>query len=232
MVEPVADMVNLPTLDEHAMVENIRLRFEAGEVYTTCGRIVVSVNPFRWLPIYEEERVVRYHKSEDPFATEGPHVYSITHAALDEIAQQASRGQAMRSQSILVSGESGAGKTEATKICMRYLAVVDALCDASGASAHAAQALTEQVLKTSPILEAFGNAQTVRNDNSSRFGKFMQLQYSGRARQLGAHIYTYLLERSRVINPPEGEANYHVSASIRPRRPPIPQAFASRQLAS
>ena len=100
MVEPVADMVNLPTLDEHAMVENIRLRFEAGEVYTTCGRIVVSVNPFRWLPIYEEERVVRYHKSEDPFATEGPHVYSITHAALDEIAQQASRGQAMRSQSI------------------------------------------------------------------------------------------------------------------------------------
>ena len=86
MVEPVADMVNLPTLDEHAMVENIRLRFEAGEVYTTCGRIVVSVNPFRWLPIYEEERVVRYHKSEDPFATEGPHVYSITHAALDEIA--------------------------------------------------------------------------------------------------------------------------------------------------
>ena len=90
----------------------------------------------------------------------------------------------------------------------------------------------QRILRANPILEAFGNAQTVRNDNSSRFGKFMQLQYSGRARQLGAYIYTYLLERSRVINPPEGEANYHVSASIRPRRPPIPQAFASRQLAS
>merc|ERR1719197_851863 len=99
------------------MMDNLRVRFDGGEVYTTCGRIVVSVNPFRWLDLYGEDRVVRYHSSEDPFATLPPHVYSITHAALHEVAVQASRGQAMRSQSILVSGESGAGKTEATKIC-------------------------------------------------------------------------------------------------------------------
>ena len=168
------------------MMENLRLRFVDDEVYTTCGRIVVSVNPFQWLPVCvaNEELVIKYHTAEDPFATEAPHVYSITHAALNEIAVQSSRGLQMRSQSILVSGESGAGKTEATKICMRYLAVVDTLCSDGGTSA--ATGLTEQVLKTSPILEAFGNAQTVRNDNSSRFGKFMQLQYSGLARQLGA----------------------------------------------
>ena len=77
-------------------MENLRLRFEDGEVYTTCGRIVVSVNPFRWLDLYGEERAKRYHAAEDPFATEAPHVYSITHAALNEIAVQASRGLAMR----------------------------------------------------------------------------------------------------------------------------------------
>ena len=201
-------MVNLTTLDEHSMMDNLRVRFDRGEVYTTCGRIVVSVNPFRWLPLYSEDLVEKYHAAEDPIATLPPHVYSIVHTALNEVAVQASRGQAMKSQSILVSGESGAGKTEATKICMRYLAIVDAMCSDSGNSS--ATVLTEQVLKTSPILEATGNAQTLRNDNSSRFGKFMQLQYSGLARQLGAHIYTYLLERSRVVSPPEGEANYHV----------------------
>ena len=84
------------TLDEHSMMDNLRVRFDGGEVYTTCGRIVVSVNPFRWLDLYGEDRVVRYHSSEDPFATLPPHVYSITHAALHEVAVQASRGQAMR----------------------------------------------------------------------------------------------------------------------------------------
>ena len=179
----------------------------AGEAYTTCGRIIISVNPFRWLPLYSEDLVLKYHKTEDPFATEPPHVYSIAHAALNEVAVQASRGLAMTSQSILVSGESGAGKTEATKICMRYLAVVDALCS-NGMSG--AGNLTEAILSTNPILEAFGNAQTVRNDNSSRFGKFLRLRYTPDARQMGAHIDTYLLERSRVVRPPDSEANYHV----------------------
>ena len=159
-----------------------------GEMYTACGRIIVSVNPFRWLDLYGEERIKQYHTSEDPFATQPPHVFSVANAALSEVAVQASRNLPLRSQSILVSGESGAGKTETTKICMRYLAVVDAMC--SGGSGSAAGSLTERILKTNPILEAFGNAQTVRNDNSSRFGKFLRLHYSAHARQLGAHIET------------------------------------------
>jgi len=101
-------MVNLTTLDETSMVANLKSRFDEGKVYTTCGHIVFSVNPFRWLNLYNDELVERYHAAEDPFATEAPHVYCISHAALSEVAVQASRGLPLRSQSILVSGESGA----------------------------------------------------------------------------------------------------------------------------
>ena len=209
----IPDLVNLPTLDEATMVTNLEERIQNDEPYTLCGRIVISVNPFRWLPLYSEELVQQFHKAEDPFASQPPHVYSIAHAALREVAVQASRGLAMVSQSILVSGESGAGKTEATKICMRYLASVDAMCGESSSNV-AVETLTERILQTNPILEAFGNAQTVRNDNSSRFGKFLRLRYSATARQLGAHIDTYLLERSRVVSPPPCEANYHILYSL------------------
>jgi len=213
-IETHADMINLTSLDEETMMENLRARFADGEVYTTCGHIVVSVNPFRWLPMcmFDEKMVEKYHAAEDPFATEAPHCYSIAHEALTDIGNQASRGLALQSHSILVSGESGAGKTEATKICMRYLAHVDSM-SARGTSSGAG-VLTDRILKTNPILEAIGNAQTVRNDNSSRFGKFLRLRYSPHARQLGAHIDTYLLERSRVVRPPEAEANYHVLYAI------------------
>ena len=91
MADDHADMVNLETLDEHSMMDNLRRRFDRGEVYTTCGRIVVSVNPFRWLPLYGEHLVEQYHAAEDPFATLPPHVYSIVHSALNEIAVQSSR---------------------------------------------------------------------------------------------------------------------------------------------
>ena len=217
----VADLTDLTALDEGTMLENLKTRFEDGEVYTKCGRIIVSVNPFRWLPLYGEDFVAKYHAAEDPFVSEKPHVYSVTHAALNEVAMQASRGTPMSSQSILVSGESGAGKTEATKICMSYLAVVDTLCSTG---AFDARNLTDQILQTSPILEAFGNAQTVRNDNSSRFGKFLQLQYSSEARQLGAHIHTYLLERSRVVRPPDDEVHKAVcitKLSVSVSSPPV-----------
>jgi myosin-5 len=199
----VDDMINLTTLSPETMVSNLSVRFENGLPYTLCGQICISVNPFRWLDLYADEKAEKYHLCEDPFLKLEPHVFSVAHAAQRGLAKPVAPGTARRSRAILVSGESGAGKTEATKICMRYLAVVDAMVAGGGAAAHQ---LTERVLQSSPVLEAFGNAQTSRNDNSSRFGKFLQLRYSpGGERQLGAHIRTYLLERSRVVSPPEGE---------------------------
>ena len=110
----VPDMVNLTTLDEESMVSNLHERFKAGLPYTVCGQICVSVNPFRWLPLYEDSVIHRYHASSNPFVTEPPHVYPVAHAALTRL-----QNGGTTSQSILVSGESGAGKTEATKICMQ-----------------------------------------------------------------------------------------------------------------
>ena len=204
-----ADLSQLATLDEEAIVTNLRGRFQRGEPYTLCGQICVSVNPFEWLPLYEPSLMTHYIQAEDPFSQQPPHVFSIANAAYREL--DAAQLAAGRSQSILVSGESGAGKTEATKICMNYLARIDALNGlTSGRARDSAEGLTERVLQSSPVLEAFGNAQTVRNDNSSRFGKFLRLHYDASAQQVGAHIDTYLLERSRIVRPPDGEANYHV----------------------
>jgi len=207
-----ADLSQLATLDEESIVANLRGRFARSEPYTLCGQICVSVNPFEWLPLYETAQMNDYINSEDPFTMLPPHVFSIANAAYRELdAAQLSLG---RSQSILVSGESGAGKTEATKICMKYLARIDVLNSMVGTRHHSAEGLTERVLQSSPVLEAFGNAQTVRNDNSSRFGKFLRLLYDSSAQQIGAHIDTYLLERSRIVRPPEREANYHVLYAI------------------
>lgn len=219
---PLSDLVALPHLDEAAILEALRRRFELDLPYTLCGQICVSVNPFKWLPLYSEELVQQFHSADNPFAELPPHLYAIVHAAHRSLLA-ALEGGTPPSQSILVSGESGAGKTEATKIMMRYLASVDALVgrsftattfgDPTPMSSTATSALTERVLQSSPVLEAFGNAQTLRNSNSSRFGKFLKLTYARDGQQASAAISSYLLERSRVVRPPDGEANYHVRRS-------------------
>ena len=152
--------------------------------------------------------ILRYHAAEDPFASEPPHVYCVAHGALNEVAVQASRGQEMRSQSILVSGESGAGKTETTKHLMRYLAWRSEA--QSSKAAGKLGALADAILSTNPLLEAFGNAKTVRNNNSSRFGKHFDIQFSESGAILGAFTSTYLLEKPRIANHMDGERNYHV----------------------
>lgn len=210
--EFAADLSQLATLDEGAIVHNLKGRYARSHPYTLCGQICVSVNPFEWLPLYDTSKMTEYIRTEDPFTQLPPHVFSIANAAYRELdVAQLSSG---RSQSILVSGESGAGKTEATKICMQYLARIDSLNGMSGSRRASVEGLTERVLQSSPVLEAFGNAQTVRNDNSSRFGKFLRILYDVSAQQMGAHIDTYLLERSRIVRPPEREANYHVLYAI------------------
>nr|AAM44879.1 Putative myosin heavy chain [Oryza sativa Japonica Group] len=167
---------------------------EKGATYT--GRILIAVNPFAKLPhLYDMHMMEQYRGVQ--FGELSPHVFAVTDASYRAMVSED------RSQSILVSGESGAGKTETTKLIMRYLTFV------GGRSTGDIRSVEQQVLESNPLLEAFGNARTVRNDNSSRFGKFVEIQFDKSGRISGAAVRTYLLERSRVVQISESERNYH-----------------------
>eukprot|EP00741_Cyanophora_paradoxa_P018970 tig00021108_g18313.t1 len=191
----VDDMCTLNYLHAPAILHNVQMRFEKNEVYTFTGRILIAVNPFKWLPLYGNDMVELYRGRE--LGDCKPHVFANTDLAFRQMTKD------RKSQSILVSGESGAGKTETTKLCMQYLASI------SG-SGQGPNRVAQQVLESNPILEAFGNAKTLRNDNSSRFGKFIEIQFDKDWKVAGASIQTYLLEKSRVIAQAQGERNYHI----------------------
>ena len=178
----------------------MRHRFGRDHVYTYTGKICIAVNPFNWQvsqPLYAEELLVKYRGQE--LDDMPPHVYGIAEQAYQKILNDEPVNQ-----SILVSGESGAGKTESVKIMMQYLAVVSK-------SSGGQNKVAAQVLASNPLLEAFGNARTLRNNNSSRFGKFIEIQFSSRQLKMaGARIHIYLLEKSRVVQQSTGERNYHV----------------------
>lgn len=211
-----ADLVALPHLHEASILHSLRVRYERDAIYTRIGEILISINPFKKLPQLYARDVMEAHACADAApsaATAAPHLFAIARAAYLDMARNA------RNQSILISGESGAGKTEATKIMMKYYALT---CSASARSVAAASAgagsaptsIESQVLQSNPILEAFGNARTTRNDNSSRFGKFIELQFApaGDAAHViaGARIRTYLLEKIRVIKQSPNERNFHI----------------------
>ncbi|KAG6976677.1 hypothetical protein JG688_00001116 [Phytophthora aleatoria] len=218
------DLVALPHLHEASILNALRLRYERHAIYTHIGDILISINPFQDLPqLYGDEILQGYaydHNSQfgDRITTTDPrepHLFAVARAAYMDIVQNA------RSQSILISGESGAGKTEATKIIMTYFAVHcgtgNNLADSTKTESTSPPAspsrttIEEQVLQSNPILEAFGNARTVRNDNSSRFGKFIELRFRDERRKLaGARIRTYLLEKIRVIKQAPHERNFHI----------------------
>ncbi|KAJ1445727.1 P-loop containing nucleoside triphosphate hydrolase protein [Pelagophyceae sp. CCMP2097] len=210
------DLISLPVLHEPAIVHALELRYVAGSIYTFNGSILIAVNPFQRLALYTTEILEAYY-SNGLLRSQGmdsgkmaPHVYTIADAAYRDMAQAMTcgRSSAEASQSILISGESGAGKTETTKIVMRYLTVVGGGRETSGAETDAT--VMERVLQSNPILEAFGNARTVRNDNSSRFGKFIELKFDERGVMRGAAIDTYLLEKIRLPTHALGERNFHV----------------------
>ena len=186
-------------MHEPALLDNLRHRFERDHVYTYTGKICIAVNPFNWQlagELYSESLLVKYRGTEQDDMP--PHVYGIAEQAYQKILD------ADHNQSILVSGESGAGKTESVKIMMQYLAVVSK-------SSGSQNKVAAQVLASNPLLEAFGNARTMRNNNSSRFGKFIEIQFSSRQYKMaGARIHIYLLEKSRVVQQSTGERNYHV----------------------
>ncbi|KAL5708068.1 hypothetical protein ACHQM5_018903 [Ranunculus cassubicifolius] len=192
----VDDMTKLAYLHEPGVLQNIRSRYDINEIYTYTGSILIAVNPFRRLPhLYDSHMMEQYKGAE--FGELSPHPFAVADAAYRLMVNGGI------SQSILVSGESGAGKTESTKMLMRYLAYMGGRAAAEGRSVE------QKVLESNPVLEAFGNAKTVRNNNSSRFGKFVELQFDGRGRISGAAIRTYLLERSRVCQLSDPERNYH-----------------------
>ncbi|XP_026096177.1 myosin-9-like isoform X2 [Carassius auratus] len=194
----VEDMAELTCLNEASVLHNLKERYYSGLIYTYSGLFCVVINPYKNLPIYSEEIVEMYKgkkRHEMP-----PHIYAITDTAYRSMMQD------REDQSILCTGESGAGKTENTKKVIQYLAHV--------ASSHKTKKdqgeLEKQLLQANPILEAFGNAKTVKNDNSSRFGKFIRINFDVNGYIVGANIETYLLEKSRAIRQAKEERTFHM----------------------
>lgn len=192
------DMAELTHLNEASVVHNLYTRYQADLIYTYSGLFLVTVNPYCPLPIYTNEYINMY-KGRSREDTK-PHIFAMADEAFRNLVEE---GQ---NQSILVTGESGAGKTENTKKVIQYLAAVAHPESTTKTKAN----LSQQILRANPILEAFGNAQTVRNHNSSRFGKFIRIELSRNGAIAGAFIDWYLLEKSRVVRINPRERNYHI----------------------
>ena len=197
------DMAELTHLNEASVVHNLHQRYLADLIYTYSGLFLVTVNPYTPLPIYGRDYINMYkgrHREDTK-----PHIFAMADEAFRNLVDEG------ENQSILVTGESGAGKTENTKKVIQYLASV-ATSDtprAKSGGRHLSN-LSEQILRANPILEAFGNAQTLRNHNSSRFGKFIRIEFSRSGQIAGAFIDWYLLEKSRVVRLSSQERNYHI----------------------
>ncbi|EEC43809.1 predicted protein, partial [Phaeodactylum tricornutum CCAP 1055/1] len=201
------DLIALTHLHEPAVVESLQVRYAQNRIYTATGPVLLALNPFRNLRgLYGEAVMKSYWQSDDSGAPTTrdtstslpPHVYNIANQSFRNLMRCLEDGTNPH-QSILVSGESGAGKTVSTKLVMKYLAALSHY-----------RSMGTQVLQSNPILESFGNARTTRNDNSSRFGKFVELQFSARGNLVGAQLETYLLEKVRVVHVGTGERNYHI----------------------
>ncbi|KAI0244222.1 class II myosin [Massospora cicadina] len=194
----VNDMTLLSKVDDEAINGNLEARFVAGDIYvsTYIGHVLISVNPFKDLGLYTDQILRSYvgkNRLEMP-----PHVFAIAEGAYYNLKSY------KESQCIIISGESGAGKTEAAKKIMSYIASV------SGGNSEAIQHVKDMVLATNPLLESFGCAKTLRNNNSSRHGKYLEIQFNADGEPTGAHITNYLLEKNRVISQIADERNFHI----------------------
>ncbi|CAM1324369.1 MYO1A (predicted) [Pycnogonum litorale] len=190
-----SDAVVLHPLSEEAFIANLHQRYKRDLIYTYIGSVLVSVNPYKVLALYTPA-IIDAYKTFNRFELP-PHIYAI---ADDSYCSMKNRNI---NQCIVISGESGSGKTEASKLIMQYVGAV------SGKSKEVLQ-INNQLVESNPVLEAFGNAKTHRNDNSSRFGKYMDMEFDFKGDPVGGVITNYLLEKSRVTNCPEGERNFHI----------------------
>ncbi|XP_064096638.1 unconventional myosin-XV-like isoform X3 [Macrobrachium nipponense] len=188
----VEDMISLSDLNEASLLWNLKIRYDKECIYTYTGSILVAVNPYRMFDIYGLDMVKKYEGQI--LGTLPPHIFAIGSSAYSRMSKDGVN------QCVVISGESGAGKTESTKLIMQYLAAVNK---------SQSNLITEQILEASPLLESFGNAKTVKNDNSSRFGKYLEVYFKDGV-ITGAKITEYLLEKSRIVTQAPEERNYHV----------------------
>ncbi|XP_065059730.1 unconventional myosin-Ie-like [Rhopilema esculentum] len=195
----VEDMVLLPKIQEAAIVDNLKKRIMDDLIFTYIGPVLVSVNPFKQMP-YFTDRDVEQYQGAAPYENP-PHIYALSDNMYRNMLIE------QENQCVIISGESGAGKTVNAKFIMNYIAKV------SGGGTNV-QKVKEVILESNPLLEAFGNAKTVRNNNSSRFGKYVEIQFSRGGQPEGGRISNFLLEKSRVVMQNEGERNFHIFYQI------------------
>ncbi|KAL2080962.1 hypothetical protein ACEWY4_022815 [Coilia grayii] len=190
---PDDDLVNLEVLDEGTIISHLQKRYEQLQIYTYVGDILIALNPFQSLSIYSPQFSKLYHgvkRSENP-----PHIFATADAAYQSMVTF------IKDQCIIISGESGAGKTESAHLIVQHLTFLGKANN---------RTLREKILQVNPLLEAFGNACTAINDNSSRFGKYLEMKFTPTGAVMGAKISEYLLEKSRVIKQAVGEKNFHI----------------------
>uniref|UniRef100_A0A674HR11 Myosin-1B n=1 Tax=Taeniopygia guttata TaxID=59729 RepID=A0A674HR11_TAEGU len=213
--DKIEDMAMMTHLHEPAVLYNLKERYAAWMIYTYSGLFCVTVNPYKWLPVYNPEVVLAYRGKKRQEAP--PHIFSISDNAYQFMLTD------RENQSILITGESGAGKTVNTKRVIQYFATIAASGDKKKeeqTSGKMQGTLEDQIISANPLLEAFGNAKTVRNDNSSRFGKFIRIHFGATGKLASADIETYLLEKSRVTFQLKAERSYHIFYQIMSNRKP------------
>jgi myosin heavy subunit len=184
----VSDLTSLPTLDENSILENLKIRFGSDVIYTCIGNILIALNPYKTLKSIDIEQIENYKHSKEP------HIFSF---ACELYANMMKNN---RDQSVIISGESGAGKTESASYILACLSKI----------AGGVKNINRKIVSSSEVLEAFGNAKTIRNRNSSRFGKFIFIRFNSKGTIMNAHITSYLLEKSRIVRQSSMERSYHV----------------------
>ncbi|NWJ00160.1 MYH1B protein, partial [Crypturellus undulatus] len=215
--DKIEDMAMMTHLHEPAVLYNLKERYAAWMIYTYSGLFCVTVNPYKWLPVYNPEVVLAYRGKKRQEAP--PHIFSISDNAYQFMLTD------RENQSILITGESGAGKTVNTKRVIQYFATIAASGDKKKEdqpqqAGKMQGTLEDQIISANPLLEAFGNAKTVRNDNSSRFGKFIRIHFGATGKLASADIETYLLEKSRVTFQLKAERSYHIFYQIMSNKKP------------